>query len=152
MVMSKYENKGGDMIEIVQHYQNNYVPLVQREDTVYMESIGESTTFTASHKLLFGGDQLTVARASSAIRNVGNGNNSSTQLLGLIPVIEDWHTKMTLLSVCLYSITKNVHYYIKIGYMETLLFFKVIWVAWNSISIKKSIRKDQCESGSFKSL
>ena len=55
MVMSKYENKGGDMIEIVQHYQNNYVPLVQREDTVYMESIGESITFTASssHKLLF---------------------------------------------------------------------------------------------------
>ena len=88
------------MIEIVQHYRKNYVPLVQREDTVYMESLDESTTFTASssHKLLFCGDQLTVARASTAIRNVGNGNNSSTNL-GLIPVIEDWHTKMTIISM-----------------------------------------------------
>ena len=37
------------------------------------------------------------ARARSAKRNVANGDSDSVKLLGLIPVAEDWHTKMSLL-------------------------------------------------------
>lgn len=42
-----------------------------------------------SHNLLFGEDQLTVARAHSTIKNVANGDSASAKLLGLILVIED---------------------------------------------------------------
>ena len=52
--------------------------------------------------ILFGGDQLTAARAWSAKRNVANGDSDSVKLLGLIPVAKDWHTKMSLLSVGIY--------------------------------------------------
>uniref|UniRef100_A0A1X7V3G2 DUF6589 domain-containing protein n=1 Tax=Amphimedon queenslandica TaxID=400682 RepID=A0A1X7V3G2_AMPQE len=51
-----------------------------------------------SYNLLLGGDQLTVARSRSAISHVDNSDSPSANLTGLIPVIQDWHSKMTLLN------------------------------------------------------
>ena len=43
---------------------------------------------------LFGGDQLTVARAIGA-----KSEDGVARLQGLIPVVEDWHAKVCLLGV-----------------------------------------------------
>ena len=89
------------MIEIVGHIQSNYVPLTVTEKSATIASTGEEVplTKTRCHQVLLGGDQLTVARARSAIRSVGNSDSSSQKLSGVMPVVEDLHVKLTLLSV-----------------------------------------------------
>lgn len=101
------------MIEIMTEIHNKYVPSVEIEMQSHIESIGESITFkvSESHKILMGGDQLTAARARAAKRNVANADSDDIKLVGLLPTVEDWHTKMNLLSVsksiimlCIYCI------------------------------------------------
>ena len=89
------------MTEILRHIQSNYVPLTVKEVSATIASTGEEVplTETRCHQVLLGGDHLTVARARSAIRSVGNSDSSSQKLSGVIPVVEDWHAKLTLLSV-----------------------------------------------------
>ena len=53
----------------------------------------------AFHQILFGGDQLTVARARGSQRIQVNSESQADRLQGLVPVAEDWHTKVTLLEV-----------------------------------------------------
>ena len=52
------------------------------------------------HKILFGGDQLTAARARGAQRIRMNSTSPQEKLEGLIPCSEDWHTKLNQLGVC----------------------------------------------------
>ena len=47
---------------------------------------------------LFGGDQLTVARAIGAQTIRANSEDDACRLEGLIPVV-DWHTKVCFLGV-----------------------------------------------------
>ena len=117
--------------------------MIEKEETIHIESTGETINLkmSESHKLLFGGDQLTAVRARSAIRNVANGDSTSTKLLGLVPVIEDWHTKMTLLVVCHIIIKINFNtFYACVGHMETFLFIKVCRRTLHSLSATKFIR------------
>ena len=51
------------------------------------------------HKILFGGDQLTVARARGSQRIRINSETGVDRLQGLVPVAEDWHTLVILLGV-----------------------------------------------------
>ena len=55
------------------------------------------------HQILLGGDQLTAARSRSAIKAKGNSQTPAKQLQGIIPVMEDWHTKANFLGVSLYD-------------------------------------------------
>ena len=48
---------------------------------------------------LVGGNQLTTARARGAQRITSNSLKSEDKLEGVLPVAEDWHTKMCLLQV-----------------------------------------------------
>lgn len=59
----------------------------------------EELKITGDHfsHVLFGGDQLTVARARGSERVRMNSDNGVSRLEGLIPVIEDWHAKVVLL-------------------------------------------------------
>ena len=54
---------------------------------------------TQFSKILLGGDQLTAARArgTQAIRRTER--TPANRLQGLIPVIEDWHVRMSLMKV-----------------------------------------------------
>ena len=54
--------------------------------------------------LLFGGDQLTAARARGAKKSRRNSEGMVGKLTGLHPVAEDWHTKANFLEVCTFSI------------------------------------------------
>ena len=51
------------------------------------------------HEILLGGDQLTCARVRGAQSMRVNHENSADGLAGFIPVVEDWHAKMTFMKV-----------------------------------------------------
>jgi hypothetical protein len=88
------------MIDIMRHY-SRYVPCIEKEITTTIDSTGESVNLVISflHQILFGGDQLTCAHARSAMKNVTNTDNAASKLLGLLPVVEDWHAQLNLLDV-----------------------------------------------------
>ena len=93
----KNENKHCEMIEIMTaHHQ--YVP-------IYDASVGdtEQPSIEKVHALLFGGDQLTAARARACQQLRTNSDTTTGRLKGLMPTAEDWHTSVTLLVVSVYS-------------------------------------------------
>ena len=51
------------------------------------------------HNLLLGGDQLTIALSRSSIAICADHDLAREHLEGSPPVVEDWHTKMTLVKV-----------------------------------------------------
>uniref|UniRef100_A0A1X7SP68 DUF6589 domain-containing protein n=1 Tax=Amphimedon queenslandica TaxID=400682 RepID=A0A1X7SP68_AMPQE len=51
------------------------------------------------HQVLLGGDQMTAARARGSKMIRMNSTTDSKRLTGLLPVSEDWHTKVILLEV-----------------------------------------------------
>ena len=59
------------------------------------------------YQILGGGDQLTVTRSRSAIGIRRTHDSNREKLLGIIPVIEDWHARVTLLQVINYRIKYN---------------------------------------------
>ena len=50
-------------------------------------------------EILLGCDRLTRARAVGAIRLRSGHDNVKDKLCGLVPVVEDWHTRQTFLKV-----------------------------------------------------
>jgi len=61
------------------------------------------------HQILFGGDQLTAARARGSARtrcdHVSSITSRRDRLEGLLPVAEDWHAKQCLLKVRYFKVT-----------------------------------------------
>ena len=87
------------MVDIMEHlYQ--YIPFIKYEERKIC-STGEVVMKEKAkfHPILFGGDQLTAARARSAMKVRVNSNTSAKKLSGIIPVVEDWHTKANFLGV-----------------------------------------------------
>ena len=99
-MLPKDENKLEDMVFILEH-NHGYVPKVEKERIVQDTSsdVYEDQIF---HQLLLGGDQLTVARARSCQRGRGNSDSSLSKLSGFVPVAEDWHAGVILLTVSTY--------------------------------------------------
>ena len=97
-LMMKNENKYSEMIDILSHL-HQYVP-VTVTGTASDPSANPDTPNTEKlHPVLFGGDQLTAARARGSQELRINSDTSTGRLHGLIPVAEDWHTTVTLLVV-----------------------------------------------------
>lgn len=71
------------MILIMEELQDKYVPK-HVVDTPQLNC-------ERFHKILLGGDQLTVARCRSGQIGRRNEVQPSKQLRGLLPVVEDWH-------------------------------------------------------------
>ena len=93
------ENKLEDMSKILEHYMK-LVPSLSAEGK-YTLSNGEVISFddTRFWEVLFGGDQLTVARirGTQALRDTEE--TALNRLQGIVPIVEDWHTRMTFLKV-----------------------------------------------------
>ena len=100
----KDEKKLSDMVDIL-HERHKYVPMMRT--TEFFDIAGpsgcmgvEEINICHFHHILLGGDQFTVTRvcgSQSARKKMNNGRGC---LEGLIPVIEDWHTKMCAMKVC----------------------------------------------------
>ena len=71
----------------MQHLQQ-YVPRTQNVEGEYI-----------CHSLLLGGDQLSTAMARRVKAQRRNSTSELESLGGLLPVCEDWHTKLCLLTV-----------------------------------------------------
>ena len=88
------------MVELLSHlYQ--YVPVKEYTHQKFIPSRNEYVDYTNAvvHGTLLGGDQLTAARASGALKAMANAATPVKQLSGLIPVIEDWHVEVIILEV-----------------------------------------------------
>ena len=88
------------MVQIVEgHHQ--YVPQVEVMEEVFLPEINQTITVhkATTHNIMLGGDQLTKVRATSALKIKANAEKPSTRLEGIIPTLEDWHAKQTLLEV-----------------------------------------------------
>jgi L1 cell adhesion molecule like protein len=96
------------MIDILSHLQK-YVPVNSEEvelndqepDDVDVDVDDEQVKVVIDkfHYILFGGDQLTVERATGSQRVRSNECRGIDRLEGLIPVVEDWHAKVCFLKV-----------------------------------------------------
>ena len=88
-----------DIVKALHHY----VPMVEhiQEEVVDVDGVHEPVKIVQQqmHKILFGGDQLTVERARGIQRVRDNSDSASQRADGLVPVCEDWHAKM-----CIYKV------------------------------------------------
>ena len=79
---------------------HQYVPVKEYEREVQVDT---DTTVqqihSKAHRIPFGGDQLTAARIRGTQAAKCNSVTCAKRFDGLIPVIEDWHTKIVLLEV-----------------------------------------------------
>ena len=89
-----------DMVEIMKHIQK-YVPTITSEKKVVVPVSSEEVAVVndSFHKILLGGDQLTVARIRSSQHIVKNSERGLERLEGLTAVVEDWHAKQCLMQV-----------------------------------------------------
>ena len=78
-----------------------YVPMVEMMKDVYVPSLKRTAKVPTAiaHRILFAGDQKTAARARGAQKAKVHEVSPCSKLLGLIPVVADWHTKVKLLDV-----------------------------------------------------
>ena len=99
-ILPKNESKGEDMVAIMAHL-HQYVPLVEETRDCHVASIDQTVKVTTAraNPILIGGDQLTAARARGAQKAKANALSPSDRLEGLVPMVEDWHAKVVLLSV-----------------------------------------------------
>ncbi|KAL5484392.1 hypothetical protein EMCRGX_G020883 [Ephydatia muelleri] len=98
-IILKNENKIDEMTEILTDL-HQYVPCVTQEESASL-STGQVVTKKTEymHRILIGGNQLTVARMRSAINIKNNSWTATGRLEGFIPVAEDWHTKAIYLDL-----------------------------------------------------
>ena len=99
-IIMKNENKLDEMVDILTSL-HKYVPVHELSGSVAVPGSIEPQPIKVEimHKTLFGGDQMTAARARSAPRLRENSQLPTSCLEGCIPIAEDWHTKLCLLEV-----------------------------------------------------
>ena len=88
-VLPKYKTQLSEMIEIMSHLQQ-YVAML---------GVSACNTERSPHKIIFGGNQLTEARARSGQEARLNSDTCSGHLEGLQSVAENWHTGVVFLTV-----------------------------------------------------
>ena len=80
------------------------------------------------HKVLVGGDQLTVARMKGSKSMLEDSQHDARRLDGFIPVVEDWHTKVCLLEVRLFHAFTLLYYAITCMVNTIAISLQVMWV------------------------
>ena len=94
------EKKLDDMAKILSHYME-LVPKMEANGQIQLPngSAVEVDT-TQFFPILFGGDQLTVVRIRGTQLLHDTQDNRCDRFEGILPVVEDWHSRMTLMKVC----------------------------------------------------
>ena len=89
-----------DEMSTIMDILHKYVPTkVKFSDDPFEDFDIEDCEEHKFHRLLLGGDQLTVARSRRSVAIRADHNFKKEHLEGLLPVVEDWHAKQTLLKV-----------------------------------------------------
>lgn len=94
------ENKVDEMCKILDEL-HKYVPSMSTEEEI---ALPDGRVFSHNDyklsQILLGGDQVTVARVRGAVGVRSNHENAQDRLEGIVPVIEDWHSRQVLMQVC----------------------------------------------------
>ena len=92
------------MILILDHF-HQYVPTESSTERFKFPQSIETMDINIEHfhHVLFGGDLLTAKRARVGQRIHGNSERGKHHLEGLLLVAEDWHAKLCLLRVSVYT-------------------------------------------------
>lgn len=116
------ENHLSEMCKIMENLQE-YVPSVSREEILEVANQTVTLEEVTCLPVLLGGDQLTTARARGAQAIRSSHDNARDRLEKLVPVIEDWHARLTLAKVFIN------HYLMHILSFLTfvVLYLKAIW-------------------------
>ena len=79
---------------------HQYVPAISTDKSLLLPN-GDSFNYKKVDmwETLFGGDQLTASRIRGSISIRANHPNALERFEGLIPTVEDWHTRMTFMKV-----------------------------------------------------
>lgn len=87
------------MAKILEEF-HSYIPTIPSTEIVTLED-GTTRAVDNSHffHILMGGDQLTVARARGTAALRVTHDTPTERLSGIVPVIEDWHARLTLMKV-----------------------------------------------------
>ena len=95
----KNESKLDEMSSILEQFMK----LVPTEPAEGLHVLPNGSTVpydnTQFFKILLGGDQLTVARVRGTQALRASEDKAVDRLEGVIPVVEDWHARMTLMIV-----------------------------------------------------
>lgn len=98
------ENKIHEMCQILDKL-HDYVPSINSSKTVIRDERAIIIDDYKCAKILMGGDQLTVARIRGAVSIRANEEARKDRLEGIIPVVEDWHTRQVLMQVSYVSLS-----------------------------------------------
>lgn len=92
------ENDIDEMCMIMKHL-HKYVPSQSHKTTFHLPDQDFVTEENFHHRILLGGDQLIVCPSRSA-QFIQRRDDTAAERYGrLVPVIEDWHTRLTLMRV-----------------------------------------------------
>ena len=98
-VLLHNENKLDEMSKILDHLMK-FVPTLPKEGEISLPDASKVTfDDTRFFKILLGGDQLTAARVRGTQALRVTQDKACDRLHGLIPVVEDWHSRMALVDV-----------------------------------------------------
>ncbi|XP_019858884.1 PREDICTED: uncharacterized protein LOC109587103 isoform X2 [Amphimedon queenslandica] len=98
-VILQNENKVDGMCAIMDEL-HKYVPKVLKHQ-------GSTKEEDRLYQVLAGGDQVTVVRARSAIGIRRTHDTNTEKLKGIVPVVEDWHARLTLLQAIFARLMKQ---------------------------------------------
>ena len=89
------------------HIPTHYMKLVPTREAEGQHTLpnGVNISFddTQFHEILIRGDQLTVARVRGAQVMRDTHDKRGDRFEGVIPVVKDWHARMTFLKICVFA-------------------------------------------------
>ena len=96
-ILPKNENKGDEMVDIMDH-SHQYVPVLETSVDVHIPSLNETVKVKKAriHPIIISGDYFTAARGRGAKKVKVNSDSPVGRLEGLIPAAADWHAKLTV--------------------------------------------------------
>ena len=135
----------------IKEHLHQYVPTLKQERQVQLSPTTEREALHDHkfHRILLGGDRLTVARARSCQLGRGKSDSGISKLNGLIPVAEDWHAGVILLTVrTLHAIIEGlpvimINY---AGYVEAPVQVLLRMREGYTLPIKKCPQLHKCEA------
>ena len=88
------ENRIDEMCQIIDRLQKFVPTILNKEFVVLPDGTVHEYDNIEMHEILLGGDQLTCARARGTMAVRGTHENVKDGLKGVVPVSEDWHTRL----------------------------------------------------------
>lgn len=126
------------------HILTHYMKLVPTREAKGQHTLpnGISISFddTRFHEILIGGDQLTVARVRGAQAIRDTHDKRVDRFEGVIPVVEDWHARMTFLKVYVFDWLLCGRYASTCNYTMPHCFLYRLYGGFSTVQSQQKIR------------